>query len=157
MLRALPFGPSGAKLLIEAALLERLAPFRQVAWSAPEAGGILLGYRRGPHTHVTEATTPSQSDVRRRFGFFRHAAHHQRVALRRWKETGQTLDYVGEWHTHPEDDPKPSGIDQRHWLEITAASARPMVFVIVGRTSNWLGVGLRDRLAEVDSALATSK
>lgn len=147
MLRALPFGPSGAKLLIEEPVLERLAAFRQIASSAAEAGGILMGYRRGPHTHVTEATVPSQGDIRRRFGFFRHATHHQRVALRRWKETDQTLDYVGEWHTHPEDDPAPSGIDLRHWREITVASRRPMVFVIVGRATNWIGVGLRDRIA----------
>src|SRR5687768_16273206 len=115
MLGALPFGPNWAKLLIEAPLLERLVAFRQVTSTAPEAGGILMGYRRGPHTHVTEATVPSRSDIRRRSSFFRHTGPHQRVALRRWKETNQTLDYVGEWHTHPEDDPGPSGIDLNHW------------------------------------------
>lgn len=149
MLRALPFGPSGAKLLIEASLLERLAAFKQMASSAPEAGGILMGYRRGPHTHVTEATVPSQGDFRRRFGFFRHAAHHQRVALRRWKESDQTLDYVGEWHTHPEDDPVPSSVDLRHWREISMASKRPMIFIIFGRSTNWIGAGLRDRVTAV--------
>jgi len=147
VLRALPFGPSGAKLLIEEPVLELLAAFRQIPSSASEAGGILIGYRRGAHTHVTEATAPSQGDIRRRFGFFRHANHHQRVALRRWKETDQTLDYVSEWHTHTVDDPAPSGIDLRHWREITVSSKRPMVFVIVGRSANWIGVGLRDRIA----------
>ena len=85
MLMPLPLGPKGALLLIEPQLLERLAAFRQMAVSAPEAGGILMGYRRGRHTHVTEATVPTSRDVQRRFGFFRHATHHQRVALRRWK------------------------------------------------------------------------
>lgn len=151
MLRALPFGPSGSKLLIEGPLLERLATFSQLAPSAPEAGGILMGYRRGPHTHVTEATIPSRQDVQRRFGLFRHATHHQRVALQRWKETDQTLDYVGEWHTHPEDDPSPSDIDLCHWREITAVSKRPMIFIIVGRSTNWVGAGLCDRIVATDS------
>lgn len=149
MLRALPFGPNEAKLLIEASLFERIATFRQLALSAPEAGGILMGYRRGPHIHVTEATAPSRRDVQRRFAFFRNAAYHQRVALRRWNETDQTLDYVGEWHSHPEDNPVPSGIDLREWREITAANIRPMVFLIVGRHTNWIGVGLRDRIIEI--------
>lgn len=156
MLRALPFGPKGAKLLIEASVFERFATFRQLASSAPESGGILMGYRRGPHTHVTEATVPSRRDVQRRFGFFRHAAHHQRVALRRWKETDQTLDYVGEWHSHPEDNPAPSGTDLREWREIMAANARPMVFVIVGRCTNWIGVGLRDRIIEIQPSTVDS-
>lgn len=147
MLKPLPFRRNGAMLLIEPQVLERLAAFRQMATSAPEAGGILMGYRRGPHTHVTEATLPTARDVQRRFGFFRHATHHQRVALRRWKESGETMDYVGEWHTHPEDDPSPSGIDLRHWRNIAQASSKPMAFLIVGRSSTWCGIGLKNNLA----------
>lgn len=138
-------------LLVEPHLLERLAAFRQMETSAPEAGGILMGYRRGPHTHVTEATAPTAGDVQRRFGFFRHATHHQRVALCRWKESGETMDYVGEWHTHPDDDPSPSSVDLKHWREIAQASSRPMVFFIIGRSSNWCGVGLKSDLACISS------
>lgn len=154
MLKPLPFGRREAMLLIEPQVLERLASFRQMATSAPEAGGILMGYRRGPHTHVTEATIPTARDIQRRFGFIRHAAHHQRVALRRWKESGETMDYVGEWHTHPEDDPSPSRVDLRHWREIARASSKPTAFLIVGRVSNWCGVGLGTELACVSDVYA---
>ena len=147
MLKPLPFGRSDAMLLIEPQVLEQLERFRQMAKSSPEAGGILMGYCRGPHTHVTEATIPTSRDVQRRFGFFRHAAHHQRVARRRWKESGETMDYVGEWHTHPEDAPSPSGVDLQHWQEIAKASSKPMVFLIVGRVSNWCGLELGTELA----------
>lgn len=146
MLLSLPFGPSGALLLIEPQVLQCLVTFRQLGTSAPEAGGILLGYRRGHHTHVADVTVPTKRDVQRRFGFFRHATDHQRTATRRWKQSGETMDYVGEWHTHPEDDPFPSGIDLQHWREIASASTRPMVFLIVGRQSNWYGAGLNRRL-----------
>ena len=142
MLKPLPFGRNGAMLLIEPQLLERLLGLRQLTASAPEAGGILMGYRRGPHTHGTEATFPTAADVQRRFGFFRHATHHQRVSRRRWKESGETIDYVGEWHTHPEDDPLPSGVDLKHWQDIAQGVSKPMVFLIVGRVSNWCGVGM---------------
>lgn len=147
MLRRLPFSESGATLLVEPQLLERLSSFRQLKSSTPESGGILMGYRRGSHIHVTEATTPTKRDIQHRFGFSRHATHHQRIAIRRWKESGETIDYVGEWHTHPEDAPSPSGIDLHHWREISIQSSKPMVFLIVGRQSNWVGVGLHERIA----------
>lgn len=149
MLLSLPFGPSNALLLIEPHVLQRLAAFRQLGQSSPEAGGILLGYRRGQHTHVSDVTVPTNRDVRRRFAFFRHATDHQRVATRRWKESGETMDYVGEWHTHPEDEPSPSGVDLQHWREIAIAASRPMVFLIVGRQRNWYGAGLKHHLQQL--------
>lgn len=141
MYSPMPLGPEGAMLLVESSLLQRLENFRQINITTPEAGGILMGYRRGMHTHVTEATFPASEDVQSRFGFVRRAAHHKHIAVRRWKDTGETLDYVGEWHTHPEDDPAPSDIDIHHWMKITRSSTRPMVFVIIGRKRNWCGVG----------------
>lgn len=152
MLFSLPFGPSGALLLIEDQVLHRLVTFRQLKTSAPEAGGILLGYRRGHHTHVSDVTCPTKRDVQRRFAFFRNTTDHQRVATQRWSQSGETMDYVGEWHTHPEDDPSPSGVDLRHWREIASASSRPMVFLIVGRENNWVGAGLKHRIEQVASA-----
>jgi integrative and conjugative element protein (TIGR02256 family) len=153
MLLSLPFGPKNALVLIEPQVLQRLVTFRQLGPSAPEAGGILLGYRRGPHAHVFDVTVPTKRDVRSRFAFSRHGADHQRVATRRWKQSGETMDYVGEWHTHPEDNPSPSNVDLQHWREIARAASRPMVFLIVGRQSNWYGAGLRRRLDQL--ALAT--
>jgi integrative and conjugative element protein (TIGR02256 family) len=148
----MPFGRGDAMLLVEPQLIERLLRFRQIGSNAPEAGGILMGYRRGPHTHVTDATTPSKRDTQQRFRFHRHATYHQRMATMRWKASGETLGYVGEWHTHPEDHPTPSGIDLHHWREIGAAAARPMVFVIIGRKSCWFGIGVRDQILPVVEA-----
>lgn len=50
------------------------------------------------------------------------------------------LDYMGEWHSHPEDFPRPSGTDLRNWLEITVPRKEPMVFMIIGRKDDWIGV-----------------
>ncbi len=62
--------------------------------------------------------------------------------MRRWKESDETMGYMGEWHTHPEDHPTPSGIDLRNWLDITVPRPEPMVFLILGRRSDWLGVSV---------------
>lgn len=143
MLRSQPFGSIEARLLIEPDVLARLAIYRQMAPSAREAGGILLGFRRGEHLHVSDATEPQAVDIRSRFGFHRRAKHHQDVALARWAATGRKMDYLGEWHTHPEPRPEPSGIDLKHWREICQARTDWMVFIIMGMSDVWVGVGLR--------------
>lgn len=140
-LRLNPLNPSG-RVLVEGDVLERIGLYRQDKPFKPEAGGILLGYRRGPHLHVTDLTIPQRGDQRTRFGFDRRDNRHQAYALARWQQSGRQLDYVGEWHTHPEKIPAPSTIDTREWKIICASRADTMVFVILGNGDlDWLGVG----------------
>lgn len=129
-------------VLVEEQVLEVLAEHRQRHRGAPESGGILLGYRRGSHLHVTEATAPLDSDQASRTRFFRTAAPHQQAALARWRESGETMDYLGEWHTHPEHRPLPSMIDTHGRQRICSKHSAPMLFVIVGMQNHlWIGLG----------------
>ena len=145
-----PFSASGM-LLVEESVLARLHAFRQDAPHKLEAGGILLGYRRGAHVHVSDATVPSSQDTRARTRFHRAAQHHQAVALAQWRASEGLLDYVGEWHTHPEAMPQPSPIDLTQWRIIHGLTHRqPMVFIIVGNHDvDWYGAGHRGRLVEI--------
>jgi integrative and conjugative element protein (TIGR02256 family) len=138
--------PRGS-ILIEQDVLVLLSGYRQSAIAAPESGGILLGYRRGPHLHVSAATVPQPGDRQSRFSFDRQERSHQRLATAHWRDTGEAGDYLGEWHTHPESQPTPSDIDTKAWLDVTIRRDVPMLFVILGtRTSLWLGVGVRGSL-----------
>ncbi len=105
-----------------------------------ERGGILLGTRRGTHLHILEATLPQRWDRGSMFAFRRSARGHQEVAIKRWKSSGQTIDWLGEWHSHPESIPSPSGIDLHSWTSIVAARKTPMVFLIIGYHDLWLGI-----------------
>ena len=100
-----------------------------------EAGGIFIGSHRGPHIEITACTTPLPMDVRRPTVFDRKDLGHQAAALAAWKTSGGTDTYVGEWHTHPVDDPTPSARDLRTWRSILARGTDPVVFLIVGRRS----------------------
>ena len=40
-----------------------------------------------------------------------------------------TVDYVGEWHTHPQRSPIPASLDRREWHAL--ALDRPTVLLIV--------------------------
>ena len=68
-------------------------------------------------------------------------SHHQQVALRHWRASQMTMDYLGEWHTHPESNPSPSLLDMSEWKKICKVQKRPMVFAILGWSGDiWLGL-----------------
>ena len=120
-------------VLVEASVVETLLQWRQLG-SSPEAGGVLLGFRRSAHLHVAGCTTPQSKDRRSRFFFYRRDNGHQKEATRFWNATGGTGYYLGEWHTHPEDVPKPSPVDSGEWQRLSRSKLGPEVlFIIVGR------------------------
>ena len=92
----------GGFLLIEREVFERLEPFRQRGSSAGEAGGIVLGYRRGLHLHVIDATTPGPQDVRMRNGFHRRDPSHEHIALARAAEERGELVLAGALANPPD-------------------------------------------------------
>lgn len=143
-------GTERGHLLIEAGVLSTVAGFRQTRVDLPEAGGILLGYRRGPHLHVIEATTPMPDDHQARYRFYRSGPPHQRIATTRWQFSGGTLDYIGEWHSHPEATPRPSTIDLTAWKELYASRNTALIFLIVGnQQQNWYGQTQNGHLHEI--------
>lgn len=105
-----------------------------------ERGGILLGMRRGKHFHVDQATLPMTGDRGSRFAFRRGRAGHQQIARARWRQSAHRVDWLGEWHSHPEAIPSPSGIDLASWRLITHRRGAPMLFLIIGYQSIWLGL-----------------
>jgi integrative and conjugative element protein (TIGR02256 family) len=100
-----------------------------------EAGGILLGSVHGGHLLIEQATVPTALDKRFRHLFERMPFGHEAIARFRWKASQGTVRYLGEWHTHPEDHPHPSGLDRSEWSRLSAKrrDKRPMLVVIVGR------------------------
>ena len=100
-----------------------------------EAGGLLLGSVHGTHIHIEQATVPTAWDKRFRYLFERMPFGHEAIALARWTASQGTVRYLGEWHTHPEDHPTPSGLDRSEWNRLSSRrrDKRSMLAVIVGR------------------------
>lgn len=99
-----------------------------------ESGGILLGKRRGKHIEVLVATEPMPSDRRSEYFFGREADGHSEVARLAWRSGNHTVDYVGEWHTHRQRVPTPSGLDRSEWDKLSAGRSdrNALVTVVVG-------------------------
>lgn len=115
--------------------LETFGQHIQASDADCEAGGLLLGSVHGAHLLIQQATVPTSWDKRFRYLFERMPFGHEAIALSRWTATQGTVRYLGEWHTHPEDIPLPSGLDRSEWnrLSTQRRDKRPMLAVIVGR------------------------
>lgn len=111
--------------------------YRQINATAPEAGGVLLGrfIQDTSDIVVDDVTTPGLDDVASRLTFRRSRRRTQELINQAWHKSGGTRNYLGEWHTHPEDDPSPSAVDLRNWHRIVKAAhyeQDTLIFVIVG-------------------------
>lgn len=117
--------------------LETFCQHVQASDTDCEAGGLLLGSVHGAHMLIEQATVPTVWDKRFRYLFERMPFGHNAIALSRWTMSKGTVRYLGEWHTHPEDHPNPSGLDRSEWslLSEKRLDKRPMLAVIVGRKS----------------------
>lgn len=117
--------------------LETFYQHVQTTDSNCEAGGLLLGSVHGTHMLIEQATAPTAHDKRSRYLFERMPFGHETIAWSRWVASQGTIRYLGEWHTHPEDHPHPSGLDRSEWSSLSAQrrDKRPMLAVIVGRKS----------------------
>jgi integrative and conjugative element protein (TIGR02256 family) len=124
------------RLIIVDLALKRMQAFAQRRWWESEAGGILLGRHLldSRDVVVDEVSTPQNSDRRSRFSFFR-SSKHEHVARQRWLQEHNTSAYLGLWHTHPERDPTPSGVDRNDWQQAVAGDTYEgdrLFFPIVG-------------------------
>lgn len=126
-------GTSGQSLRLNKAVLDHFDAYRQLLPGSREAGGHLFARVEGSHIEIVHASGPEPKDLRSRlvFAFRKKAA--QRIIDARFAKGEH---YVGDWHTHPEDIPSPSGIDQTTMASRFKHSdhgLQSMIFCIVGR------------------------
>lgn len=124
------------RLIIVEQAIKQMQAFSQHRSGDREAGGVLLGRHLldSRNVVVDEVSTPQSSDRRSRYGFFR-SSKHELLARQRWLEESSTSAYLGLWHTHPEPDPTPSGVDLRDWQKAVAGDTYEgdrLFFLIVG-------------------------
>lgn len=99
-----------------------------------EAGGQLFARIREKNWEIVTTTGPRSRDRRGRFSFWPHRASEQDEIF---EHHARGLDYVGDWHTHPEDMPTPSADDLSSIAEIVRKSTHHLpgfLLMIVGRS-----------------------
>lgn len=137
---------NGGKIKMTKHLLKTIEPFVQKESHLNEAGGVLLGrfIKNSKDIIIDKVTVPMKGDKQTRCTFKRLSTLHQIVVEEEWSLSKGTCNYLGEWHTHPETDPEPSGVDIRDWkrkLKTDLFSSRYLYFIIAGteKLSLWEG------------------
>lgn len=126
------------------------------AKATDETGGILLGYAvddraQAPVFVVTHVLGPGPNAVHKPASFVPDAAWQEMELARAYADSGRTLAYLGDWHTHPGGSPRPSSQDVSTLGTIARcqeARCRNPVMLIVGGTLSaprtaWAAVCLR--------------
>lgn len=127
----------GYLVVIMPNVIERLLNHRQLKTYSKEAAGVLIGEKRGLHFIIRELSEPGKGDIRSRFAVDRQGIHHQKVVNDAFACSGGTLQYVGEWHTHPENNPSPSTKDLNSWRKEFSISD-DVILIIVGLKQIWV-------------------
>lgn len=112
--------------------LQEMMRFRQHHPRSPEACGVLLGYEWDQAFEIVAATPPQKSDSRHRCGYVRDVAGHLAIATALWRNSAETIGYLGEWHTHPQRIPHPSHKDFSEANKIARKNEALVISVILG-------------------------
>jgi len=103
-----PIATSGSKVILTEPVLAHLAAHRQRRFWQSEAGGQLFARLEGGDIVIVEATGPREGDRRGR-NFYRPDKAAEQAEIDARHPDG--LHFVGDWHTHPQAYPEPSGSD----------------------------------------------
>ena len=108
-----------------------------------ESGGILLGYVTKNCDYIQEVTIPNKYDSKGLTFFIRSKEAAQRKINKSWKISKGSLIYLGEWHTHYENNPKPSPDDVnmiKRALKNTKMEIEFLYLIISGvNNTYWVG------------------
>ena len=85
--------------------------FKQREPKQNEAGGILLGQVKDKKIFITRVTFPNAFDSSSRTSFKRNRRILQVLIDYEFENSEGKNNYLGEWHTHPEECPYPSATD----------------------------------------------
>jgi integrative and conjugative element protein (TIGR02256 family) len=116
--------------------------------SAPnETGGMLLGWERDRHMRVVQVVGPGPATKATSDSFEPDGLWQQRELETAYRQSAQTVTYLGDWHSHPQGRGRPSARDARTAAEIAAElqarAPEPLVLIIVKGRRKWRPCGFR--------------
>ena len=123
---------------IKQSVVNKMKGYIQFDKKSFEAGGILIGYEAVDGDIIIEyATEPYKGDNRKRKFFHRKDSKHNEILDKIWEREGKIHMYIGEWHTHPENQPEYSYQDKKNWTKISKQMSQQKeyyIHIIVGIT-----------------------
>lgn len=103
-----------------------------------EVGGVLLGWRDGEHRIVTGLIGPGPKSLHGRYAFVPDHPWQVDQIGKAFTETGGDLDYLGDWHSHPNGTAQMSTMDDGTLSRIARHVIDPLMVILASRPSDWL-------------------
>jgi integrative and conjugative element protein (TIGR02256 family) len=143
--------PIGGRLKLDAEVLKQMLKYVQDEQHKTEGGGVILGrfIAETDDIVIDLVTEPMAGDKRSRTRFKRGVKNHQAIIDKYWYISNGTINYLGEWHTHPEPSPNPSFIDVRSWKKMLSRDkfdSQHLYYIIIGTREIGVWEGNRDTL-----------
>lgn len=117
----------------------------------PESGGIITGKIYNDIIEFLNCSEPSDLDICSRYNFNRSFKSAQNFINEKFLKSNGEEIYLGEWHTHPEDNPKPSKTDINSFtktIDRNRLNSKVHFMVIIGRVSIYIGVYFNKKFRE---------
>ncbi len=142
------------RLAFTGSVLKSFEQHRQFGLFSKEAGGQLFAKITPDIVIVAVATGPHRKDLRSLFGFVPNKA---RLKIEILEYFNKGFHYVGDWHSHPQRNPRPSTLDLQSMKQCFSRSKHELehfILVIVGnnRSPNCLWVGAIDSKSIINLA-----
>ena len=101
-----------------------------------ETGGILLGWRSGHDKIIAQVRGAGPNALHGRSRFLPDHRWQMREIEDAFRNSDGDLDYLGDWHTHPDGMADMSDEDERTLMRI-ARRVRQPIMLILANSSNW--------------------
>lgn len=130
-------------LIISKTVYSTFSKYIQYDEKSFESGGILTGKIHSDFIDILACSEPSDLDVSSRYNFNRSFKTAQDFIDRKFEQSNGEEIYLGEWHTHPEDFPKPSKLDIKSFIKTISENrlnSKTHFMIIIGRSSIYIGI-----------------
>lgn len=109
--------------------------------SPNETGGVLLGWRDGDDRIVADIIGPGPNAVHKPNRFVPDHDWQVAAIAHSFTASGEDLDYLGDWHTHPSGGCYLSSIDRATLRCIGDTQDAPLMLVVAGDVTDFILAG----------------